>query len=224
VTFTVICQGCGAVVPTFPSRAGRRNFCSRACRVHHSGKPDVVIERFWRYVERTDDIDACWLWLGTRDKDGYGNFRTAHSTSTRAHRFAYRTFIGPIPPGLMVLHSCDTPACVRPGHLRLGTGRDNAADMVERGRQSRQQGTRHGAAKLNDRVVRFLRRVHGTRRWRPTRLAEWLGVSPSAVLLAAKGETWRHVDPLLNPPAPTGLTALRAAEAARVLGERGEAS
>jgi hypothetical protein len=62
-----------------------------------------------------------------------------------------------------------------------------------------------------------------------------LRADPCADVVRCKALNWRdHTDPqptrcpvcggeLLHPP-PTGLTALRAAEAARVLGEQGEAS
>ncbi len=41
-----------------------------------------------------------------------------------------------VPAGMMILHACDTPACVNPEHLRPGTATDNAGDRCVRGRSN----------------------------------------------------------------------------------------
>ena len=77
---------------------------------------------FWELVEKSD---ACWLWTGgTRNE--YGWFNPAR---TRAHRHSYLLAKGPIPDGLMILHTCDVKLCVRPDHLYAGTAKDNGRDF-----------------------------------------------------------------------------------------------
>ena len=37
-------------------------------------------------------------------------------------------------PGMVVMHSCDNRACINLEHLSVGTPRDNAHDMMRKGR------------------------------------------------------------------------------------------
>lgn len=93
-------------------------------------------ERFWIQVGKSDD--GCWLWLSGKDMDGYGAFNADHDgvTYRRAHRYSYGLHHGPIPAGLQVCHTCDTPSCVRPDHLFLGTIAVNMADKMAKGRHA----------------------------------------------------------------------------------------
>jgi hypothetical protein len=91
-----------------------------------------VIERFERLIERIPQ-SGCWIWMGSVDRRGYGRF-SPHRIARKAHRVAYELFVGPIPPRMGILHSCDIPSCVNPSHLRPGTQRDNTLDAIRRGR------------------------------------------------------------------------------------------
>lgn len=42
-----------------------------------------------------------------------------------AHRFAYESFIGPIPPGLQIDHLCRVRTCFNPEHLEAVTSEEN---------------------------------------------------------------------------------------------------
>jgi len=88
------------------------------------------IERFWAKVPNRPLV-GCWVWRGARLK-GYGLFWLA-GASRRAHRVAWTICFGD--PGLKhVLHKCDTPWCVRPSHLFLGSQTVNNQDMSSKGR------------------------------------------------------------------------------------------
>ena len=95
-----------------------------------------ISERFWPKVDKTD---TCWLWTGAKNDKGYGQIRSPGRIDF-AHRLSWTLERGDIPPGLSVCHHCDTPLCVNPDHLFLGTQQDNSRDMGQKGRAG---ATRH---------------------------------------------------------------------------------
>ena len=92
-----------------------------------------VMERFWAKVDRREPGE-CWEWQASCDDSGYGTFRH-QGKMKKAHRLAW-VFCGrgPIPDGLVVMHSCDNPPCCNPAHLSLGTVADNNRDRHDKGR------------------------------------------------------------------------------------------
>lgn len=75
----------------------------------------------------------CWVFCGALDSSGYGNIHRAEFRG-KATRYVWLKFVGPIPPDMQILHTCDRPACVRPDHLWMGTHTDNMRDMFAKGR------------------------------------------------------------------------------------------
>lgn len=138
---------------------------------------------FWA---RVDCSGACWLWRGYVKPNGYGTV-SIHRRDVHVHRYAYQLTYGEIPPGLFVLHRCDTPTCVRPEHLRLGTHADNMADMKQKRRQA--FGDRCTWAKLTTLKAREMRARAGERQ---SVLAADFGVSTSTVSLVLLGKTWKE--------------------------------
>lgn len=130
------------------------------------------LARYWAFVERVPDAEACWLWTGNANPSGYGQIsftvwvrQFGRRHIMLAHRVGYTLAKGEIPEGMLVLHSCDNPRCVNPDHLRCGTARDNAADALSRGRHvvsevQRRKGPEHPAARysqeVRDEAIRLL--------------------------------------------------------------------
>lgn len=78
----------------------------------------------------------CWIWKGTeRGQNGYGGIKH-DGKQWMAHRFSWQMHNGPIPDGKIVCHKCDTPKCVNPNHLFLGTQQDNMDDRGAKGRSA----------------------------------------------------------------------------------------
>ena len=88
------------------------------CRRSHD-----LEERFLRWVEKTD---TCWLWKGHCDHKGYGRFQLAKHRSDRSHRVAYRLYVGPIPEGHELHHTCGQRNCVKAAHLVPITASEHA--------------------------------------------------------------------------------------------------
>lgn len=93
-------------------RRGRIKKCSHANGVH---------VRFFSLVVKTD---WCWLWLGSKNNDGYGRFRSGGRIMF-AHRWAWEAYCGNIPDGMEIGHVCRNRGCVRPDHLEPVTHREN---------------------------------------------------------------------------------------------------
>lgn len=104
-----------------------------------------------RFLAKTIVVDSgCREWQGTLDRDGYGKLNH-DGAKMPAHRFAYQRFVAEIPEGLLVCHKCDNRKCCNPEHLFLGTAKDNADDMVSKGRQ--RKGATHPNTKVNEQKI-----------------------------------------------------------------------
>lgn len=102
-------------------------------------KGDNVVpleKRFWEKVAYARNW-KCWLWIGSKNNMGYGRINIKGKIKL-AHRVAYELNIGEIPKGKFLLHTCDTPLCVNPKHLLIGTQKDNLQDMSKKGRWGNQ--------------------------------------------------------------------------------------
>lgn len=155
-------------------------------------KPRPLAERFWRYVHKTD---SCWLWTGTVSK-AYGRIWDGHGHQQAAHRASWELHYGDIPAGLWVLHHCDTPLCIRPDHLWLGTSADNIADMDAKGRRAASTPPYHrghaiNTSRLVEAQVREIRRRFAGGGVSLAALGREYGVSGEAIGYIVKRLHWR---------------------------------
>lgn len=126
--------------------------------------------------------EGCWLFTKYKNAKGYGltNYR---GKTVSAHRLMWRLRFGPIPPGKHIRHICDTPACINPDHLLLGSHADNMADRKERKRYFK------AYPKLTPAQVRSIRLSTDT----TTALARKYAVREATIRMARTGRTWRKI-------------------------------
>lgn len=148
------------------------------------------IARFWAKVDTSGGPDACWPWMGSRTKGGYGEM-SIDGEVTYMHRFAWAVLTGSAPVN-HVLHRCDNPPCCNPAHLFLGTPADNAADKVAKGRQ--QRGERAGVAKLRDADVLIIKQRLAAGE-NGAQLAREYGVTKGTISHIKTGyiRAWQHI-------------------------------
>jgi len=147
-----ICQNCnrGFLADKHDMNRGFGRFCSIGCansaRSGAPRRPSVnrrpqlsrVLSKDQLIIEKSQPVPhcGCWIYDGVPNKDGYGQIRY-RGTRMSAHRFSWMAFNKQeIPEGMEVMHMCDTPICVNPDHLRLGTHAENMADRSRKGRRN----------------------------------------------------------------------------------------
>jgi hypothetical protein len=214
-----VCRYCEAnfIIPRSQLKHRRADYCGYHCR--GMGERTVLADRFWPKVNQTP---TCWLWTARLNKGGYGTFGPGGREHNRlATHIAWKLATGTYPPsGMLVCHSCDVRACIRNdepgiyiirgiarprfGHLWLGTHADNAADMIEKGRQPSPterstvmlehapKGERNGRSKLNRSTIAEIAAKHAAGVSQVALAGEY-HLAQSTISRLVNGKRWGHL-------------------------------
>ena len=157
----------------------------RECRGFKTRRPKRTIAERLEYYSIPEPNTGCLLWIGANDGRGYGHM-TINKKTVKAYRVQWELVNGVIPKGVEVCHKCDTPACINPDHLFLGTHLQNMRDATSKGRM---QHGRNGHAKLTgEKVISIL----GDKR--PVKIiSNKYGISTGHIYAIKRGARWSYL-------------------------------
>lgn len=151
-------------------------------------------ERFWKRVQKTN---YCWIWKGSDTGHGYGTFHFKGKAYV-AHRFSWLLKYGTFTKNL-TLHKCNNRRCVNPDHLYDGTAKDNTGDIIKAGKYNfinsgtLKSGEENRQAKLNDEIVRSIRKEYIPKVVTQKMLAERYHIAKTTVREVLIRKSWKHI-------------------------------
>lgn len=137
------------------------------------------------------NANGCWIWQLYKKPNGYGML-SVWNGERLAHRLSYLVFKS-APKLLNVLHKCDTPACVNPDHLFLGTALDNSNDKISKKRNWTTKGEERINHKLTKNQVAEIRRLYNLPKSSQSAIAEMFGVSIRTIRSITDSQKWKSV-------------------------------
>jgi hypothetical protein len=159
---------------------------------------EKTFNRFMSKVSEDKDT-GCLLWVAATNPKGYGIFSIAGKLYM-AHRLSWEHYKGPIPPGLFVLHNCptvDTPSCINPYHLYLGTHQDNMLDKINKGQCSHASASHLGESNpkaiIKSQDVPIIRELYSSGQFTQTEIAIFYTVAQRTISDIVTRKTWSHV-------------------------------
>ena len=148
-----------------------------------------TVDRFQALAE-LDHVTGCINWKSAGDRQVYGVF-WLDQKAQRANRVAYKLFIGPIPRGLVVRHSCNNKRCVNPVHLKADTQSQNHEDALND--RLMPVGEECARSNLTEDDVRSMRKEYKEGRTSYGKLGKKYGIAGPTVFRIVKRIYWNHI-------------------------------
>ena len=132
--------------------------------------------------------NGCWECIShSVDTNGYP-VATVNHLQDRIYRHVFRRFKGSIPDGYVIRHTCDNRLCINPGHLLIGTQKDNVSYRFKRDRSAK--GEDNGRSKLTESEVVAILKDTVTPKMK---LAKKYNVDAKVIRDIKNGITWKSV-------------------------------
>ena len=147
--------------------------------------------RFWEKVKKDQD---CWVWLGSKTPNGYGQFSIKRKLFL-AHRISFVLDGGVFTHGPLVCHGpCNNRSCVNPDHLTSGSSVSNSRDCTFRDKTAIYAlGEKHPSSKLTEKQVVEIRLKYISGTISFYRLADQYKVHHSTIARIVNRESWTHI-------------------------------
>lgn len=148
----------------------------------------LMIGRFFSNVNLPSGKSDCWIWKAKGSR--YPLMAVPNQPKAvciLAHRFSFETFVGDIPSGYFVCHSCDNPRCVSPYHLFCGTPADNHKDMMKKNRN------RYAQTLTKQQVIQ-IHKLFSTGEFTMIQLGKQFGVTDGAIYGIVRGTRWKSLN------------------------------
>ena len=150
------------------------------------------ITRFISKIQYPKDIiNECWI-FNSSTVNNYPRF-WLNSKWINAHRFMYQYhFKVDLKQENLVCHSCDTPFCVNPNHLFIGTYEINNKDRDNKNRQAK--GEDFSFSKLTDDIVReIIIDVYNDKYQSIDQICLIYNVKRNTIVDIFNGLHWKHI-------------------------------
>lgn len=165
---------------------------AKQCRECWKNSLDNLDERLNKFIDKKEN--GCWIFTGAKDKLGYGRM-SINKKTVLSHRLAWLIKYGEYPDECLC-HKCDTPSCVNPDHLFVGTRLDNNLDMKNKGRMyilKPQIGSKHPMSKLIEKDIEKIRELYKKGMSRKDINKQFKQVSYSTIKLIISNKIWKNV-------------------------------
>jgi len=159
----------------------------------------IDVERFLSKIQYPIDlVNDCWM-FDASNANKYPRF-WLNGKWISSHRFMYQYYFKiNINSNILICHSCDTPFCVSPYHLFLGTHDTNNKDRNNKNRQAK--GEDFSFTKLTDDLVReIIIDVYNNKYQSVDQICNIYKVQRNTIVDIFNGKNWKHITSQLVVP------------------------